>query len=95
MSDRSTFPRSSGRVAMLLLGLSLASGSAASAQVPAAPQNRPVALTGGTIHTVSDGIIPGGTIVFEGGRITAVGVGVPIPADAERVDITAGMSSRG
>jgi imidazolonepropionase-like amidohydrolase len=88
MSDRSTFPRSSGRVAMLLLGLSLASGSAASAQVPAAPQNRPVALTGGTIHTVSDGIIPGGTIVFEGGRITAVGVGVPIPADAERVDIT-------
>ncbi|MBA2669224.1 MAG: amidohydrolase, partial [Gemmatimonadetes bacterium] len=80
--------RSGGRVASLVLGLSLASGSVANAQIPAAPQNGPVALTGGTIHTVSDGVIQGGTIVFEGGRITAVGVGVPIPAGAERVDIS-------
>jgi len=58
------------------------------AQVPAPPQERPVALTGGTIHTMAQGVIENGTIVFENGVITAVGSNVQIPAGAERVDIT-------
>lgn len=56
--------------------------------VPAAPQNRPVALVGGTIHTVANGVIANGTIVFDGGRITAVGANVAVPAEAERIDIS-------
>ena len=56
------------------------------AQVPAPPQERPVALTGATLHTITQGVIPNGTIVFEDGVITAVGANVQIPAGAERID---------
>lgn len=52
------------------------------------PQSEPVALQGATIHTVSDGVIENGTIVFENGVITAVGTNVDIPAGARVVDVT-------
>ncbi|MQA92071.1 MAG: amidohydrolase family protein [Gemmatimonas sp.] len=58
------------------------------AQIPAPPQDHPIALTGGTINTVTNGVIPNGTIVFENGIITAVGTDVEIPSDAERVDVS-------
>jgi imidazolonepropionase-like amidohydrolase len=58
------------------------------AQTPAPRQSAPVALTGGTIHTVTNGVIENGTIIFENGRITAVGRDVPIPANARRVDVS-------
>lgn len=60
----------------------------AEAQVPAAPQSRPVALTGGTVHPVSGPAIPNGTVLFVDGVVTAVGADVSIPAEAERVDVT-------
>lgn len=44
------------------------------------------AVQGATIHTVSDGVIEGGTIVIRDGRIIAVGNDVDIPADAEIID---------
>ncbi len=50
------------------------------------PQAGPVALTGATIHTVTSGVVENGTIVFEGGVITAVGADVEIPAGARVVD---------
>jgi len=59
-----------------------------SAQTPAPPQSQPVALTGGTIYTVSDGVIENGTIIFEDGVITAIGQNVQIPMGAERVDVS-------
>jgi imidazolonepropionase-like amidohydrolase len=77
-----------GRAAALLLAGTLMAAAPLAAQVPAAPQSRPIALTGGTIHTVSGAAIPNGIVVFDGGRITAVGADVPIPAGAERVDVT-------
>jgi hypothetical protein len=43
---------------------------------PGAAADRPIALTGGTIHTVTNGVIENGTIVFEDGRITAIGANV-------------------
>lgn len=70
----------------LLLGLALAPGL--QAQIPAAPQDEPVALTGGTIHTVTDGVIENGTIVFEDGVITDIGTGVNVPAGAREVDVS-------
>lgn len=56
------------------------------AQTPAPPQQQPVAITGGTIHTMTDGIIDEGTVLFEDGKITAVGNEIAIPEDAEIVD---------
>ncbi|WP_340105384.1 amidohydrolase family protein [Rhodohalobacter sp. 8-1] len=60
----------------------------ANAQTPAPPQSQPIALTGGTIYTVSNGVIENGTIVFEDGVITAIGQNVQIPMGAERVDVS-------
>jgi imidazolonepropionase-like amidohydrolase len=65
-----------------------AAATALHAQIPAARQDRPIALTGATIHTVANGTISNGTIVFENGRITAIGTNVTIPSNAERIDAT-------
>jgi imidazolonepropionase-like amidohydrolase len=56
--------------------------------IPAAQQSGPVALRGATIHTVTNGVIENGTIVFEDGVITAVGTDVPIPEGAETIDVS-------
>lgn len=60
----------------------------ASSQIPAKPQDRPVALVGGTIHPVSGPDIPNGTVLFENGKITAMGAQVTVPAGAETIDVT-------
>lgn len=52
------------------------------------PQSQPVALQGATIHTVTNGVIENGTILFENGLITAVGTDVEIPAGAQVVDVS-------
>ncbi len=56
--------------------------------VPAPKQKKPIVLIGGTIHTVSGLDIANGSVLFDKGKIVAVGTTVPTPADAERVDIT-------
>lgn len=79
------------RTATLLAAGALFAVLAASpieAQIPAPRQDRPVALTGGTIHTVANGVIENGTIIFEDGVITAIGANVSIPTHAERVDVS-------
>ncbi|MDT8368320.1 MAG: amidohydrolase family protein [Longimicrobiales bacterium] len=52
------------------------------------PQTQAVAITGATIHTVSNGLIENGTIVFEDGVITAVGADVEVPSGARVVNGT-------
>jgi imidazolonepropionase-like amidohydrolase len=44
------------------------------------------AITGATVHPVSGPAIPNGIVVIRDGLIEAVGVGVPIPAEATVVD---------
>src|SRR5690349_21464525 len=46
--------------------------SSANPQVPGPPQKQPVALTNATIHPVSSPAIEKGTLVFDGGKITAI-----------------------
>ena len=79
------------RTRQLLLTLLLTVFGAASvdgsAEVPGKDQEKPIALVGGTIHPVSGPVVVDGTIVFDGGRITALGKNVPIPDGAEQVDI--------
>ncbi len=72
-------------LASLIVCSAIASASDA---VPAAKQKKPIALIGGTIHTVSGEVIENATILFDKGTITAVGTNVTIPADAERIDVT-------
>lgn len=56
---------------------------------PAAPkQTKPIALVGGTIHTITGDIIENGTILFIDGKITALGKSVSIPDGAERISIS-------
>ncbi len=58
------------------------------AQTPAPPQSEIIALTGGTIHTVTNGVIENGVIVFEDGVITHIGSNVRLPSDAMQIDVT-------
>lgn len=76
------------RALCLAVPSALLAASVLSAQVPipAPPQRGPIALIGATIHTVSGGVIENGTIVMEGGVITAVGTDITIPAGSRRVD---------
>jgi imidazolonepropionase-like amidohydrolase len=59
----------------------------ASPEIPGAPQEAPIALVGATIYPVSGPAIQRGTLVFDAGRITAVGRKVRIPAGARRIDV--------
>ncbi|MFN8669086.1 MAG: hypothetical protein U0164_18025, partial [Gemmatimonadaceae bacterium] len=53
------------------------------------PQDRPVVLRGATVHTVTKGTITNGVIVFDRGRITAIGgAEVAIPTGARVVDVS-------
>jgi imidazolonepropionase-like amidohydrolase len=64
--------------------LALAAGIATA--VPVVAQT--VAITGGKVYPVSGPPIEGGTVIIVNGRITAVGSGIAIPADAQRIDAT-------
>src|SRR3954469_10416588 len=44
------------------------------------------AIRGGTVVTVSGVDIPNGTVVISGGKITAVGANVAVPANATIID---------
>lgn len=56
-------------------------------EIPAKPQDHPIALVGGTVHPVSGAVIENGTILFDKGKLTGIGAGVEIPAAAEKIDI--------
>jgi len=60
----------------------------ASDNIPAPPQAKPIALKGATIHPVNGPDIPSGTIVFDQGKITALGADIPIPEGAEVIDVS-------
>jgi imidazolonepropionase-like amidohydrolase len=78
------------RCAGLLAVFAVCLPAALSAQVrmTVAPQSERVALRGATIHTITNGVIENGTIIFEGGLITAVGADVEIPSGSRVVDVT-------
>jgi imidazolonepropionase-like amidohydrolase len=60
----------------------------AEAQIPAPRQSQPVALTGGTIHTLAGDVIENGIILFENGVITAVGADLALPAGTLVEDVS-------
>ena len=77
-------------VAMAAVATSLLSPTVAKAQVrmTVPPQSEAVALRGATIHTVTNGVIENGTILFENGVIRAIGTDVEIPTGTRVVDVS-------
>lgn len=65
-----------------ILLLAICPSAFASDQVPGAMSKGPVAIVGATIHPVSGPVINQGTILFEKGKITAVGKDIKVPAGA-------------
>src|SRR5579885_767291 len=59
----------------------------ASDEIPGAPQKKPIALVGGTVHTMTGEPLRDATVVFDRGKIVAVGQHVAIPAGAEKIDV--------
>ena len=47
---------------------------------------QPIAIVGGRVHPVAGPVIENGTVVIDGGRITAVGANVPLPVGARVID---------
>lgn len=74
-------------IAGSIAALSMLRPAGASDQVPAPAQTKPIALVGGTVHTVTGANVENGVIVFVGGKITAIGRDADIPAGAERISI--------
>jgi imidazolonepropionase-like amidohydrolase len=70
----------------ILAALLVIAALATAAEIPAKKQSTPIAITGATVHTVSGATIENGTVLFDKGKITAVGANVDIPAAAVRID---------
>lgn len=76
------------RVVALLLGATWVAPLRAHDSIPGAPQTKPIALMGGTIFPVSGKPIEQGVVLFDQGRIVAIGKDVELPADAQQIDVT-------
>ncbi len=72
---------------ILVLILTFAFKLIASDIIPGKPQNKPIALVGATVHTITNGTIENGIVLFDKGKIIAVGKNVEIPKDAEIIDV--------
>jgi len=55
---------------------------------PAPPQKAPVLLRGGTVYTVSGGVLEGADVLFENGKITALGMNISPPEGTEVIDVS-------
>ena len=56
------------------------------AHTPAPPRQKPLALVGGTVHTLKGEAITGGTVLIIDGKIAAVGLNLELPAGTEVID---------
>ena len=90
MSSHNTPLRTSLRTAALAVtGLALfAAITRGSDEIPGVAQPVPILLTGGNVYTVSGEVIAGGQVLFDQGKIVAVGKEVQAPSDVKRLDVT-------
>ncbi len=73
-------------LAMVLLAFCV--DAVASDQVPAPPQDHPIALVNGSIHTICDGVIENGTVLFEDGKIVEIGKDISLPENTEKIIVS-------
>jgi imidazolonepropionase-like amidohydrolase len=72
----------------VLLGIALLAPSPALAwnpEIPGALQKKPVAIVGATIYPMVGDVIESGTILFQDGKISAVGTEVQLPDDCRKI----------
>ena len=77
------------RYFVLVVALLATTASAiASDVIPGAPQQQPIALVGGTVFPIAGPPIKNGIVIFDKGRIVAVGTAdeVEVPADARQIN---------
>lgn len=68
--------------------LLLATAVLAHDYLPGAPQSAPILLKGGTLYTITDGVLESTDLLFDNGHITMIGKNLDAPANAEVIDIT-------
>lgn len=56
-------------------------------EIPGAPQAQPIALTGGVIHPVSGGDLRDMTLLFDKGKIIAIGKDIPLPEGTQQIPL--------
>lgn len=54
-------------------------------QIPGAPQRKPIAIVGATLHTISGDNLQNATLLFDAGKIRQVGTGDSLPDDVEKI----------
>ena len=74
-------------LAVITLAVLCRTADANASEIPAKGQDHPIALIGATIHTVSQGVIEQGTVLFDKGKIVAIGTAVDLPPGTERIDV--------
>ncbi len=55
-------------------------------QIPAPEQDHPILIRGGWIHTVSNGVLENGEILFDKGKIISGGHNLNISPETEIID---------
>jgi imidazolonepropionase-like amidohydrolase len=78
-------PTRDGLIAVL--AALVAAASAAYEEVPGRSQARPVLLRGGDLYTVARGVLPATDLLFDGGKIVAIGRALAAPSDAEVLEL--------
>ena len=68
--------------------LVIASRGFASPEIPGAKQSEPIAIVNATVFPMSSEPLPNATLLFEEGKIVAVGQQIEIPENAQRIDAT-------
>ncbi|MEZ5299538.1 MAG: amidohydrolase family protein [Verrucomicrobiales bacterium] len=80
----------SSAIAALALVLSLGGSALANLNVPPPPQEKPILLRGADVYPVSSEPLPGGQILFEGGKISnvaAADVAINLPAGTIVIEV--------
>lgn len=72
---------------ILIIALSTAAAKADD-EIPGEPQRTPIALTNATVHPISGPSIENATVLFDQGKIVAVGKALTLPSDAQIIDVT-------
>ena len=78
-------PKNTTCIAALFIATVYAITASASPEIPGAPQKQPIAIVGATVHPVSQPAIENATVLFDKGRIVAVGNDVELPDGTKTV----------
>lgn len=73
---------------MIVLLLACVASLSAHDMVPGAKQDHAILLRGGDLYTVKNGVLQQTDLLFDNGRITAIGRNLPVTAGTEVIDVS-------